>query len=251
MKTATQKQVALTKYRSLTLAALDYHLEKFTGLIVYDQYDSLKEYYEQQQVQVEKYYKLGRLDRLEQQFARLTVQQKQFPDMHFDNYIETKTGYKLGYFEELKARVKAIVEQGKIAYGQEQIDIMRMLDFKGNNTVLLSLLPYEVRLSMEMTKKHRGFRIEGGPNEAIAPDGKRKIMVIHPEGKHACTHINIFFKEISAPIYGTMGICPEVKASWKDNQTILIETLKSYDSHTKYAQVSNFADVIKIEYLEH
>lgn len=251
MKTAENKQLELTKYRTLILATLDYHLEKSSGIIVYDQYDPIREYYEQQQVQAEKYFKLRRLDRLQQQFTRLTEQQKQRPDMEFDNYIERKTGYNFGAFEELKTRVKAIVEQGKVADGQEQIDIMSMLDFEEDNTVLLSLLPYEVRLSREMSKKSPGFRKEGGPNEAIAPDGKRKIMVIHPNGKHACTYINIFFKEVSGAIYGTIGICPEVKASWKDNQTILIETLKSYDAPTKCAQVSNFADVIKIEYLEH
>jgi len=135
---------------------------------------------------------------------------------------------------------------------QEQIDIMRMLDFEEDNTALLSLLPYEVRLNMEMNKKSPGFREEGGPNEAIAPDGKRKIMVMQSgKGKHACMHINVFFKEVSGAIYGAMGICTDVKASWKDNQTILIETPKSYDAHTKCMQVSNFADVIKIEYLEH
>jgi hypothetical protein len=231
MKTTTDKQVALTKYRSLILATLDYLLEKFTGMIVYDHYDPTREYYEQQQVQAEKYFKLRRLDRLEQQFARLSDHQRR-GDPEFEDYLERTTGFKFDVSMLVEPTPSIVFDIEYMEDGDE--------NYEGDTMIVDS------RRWSGPKPKHF---VE---SEAIAPDGKRKVVVVQwAQGNHASTYINVNFKEVIGVIYGAMGICPEVKASWKDNQTILIETLKSYDANTKYAQISNFADVIKIEYLEH
>ena len=86
---------------------------------------------------------------------------------------------------------------------------------------------------------------------STSPDGNRRLRVVQwRDGRHASTHVTVEFPTASGAVYGTRGICPDVKAWWKDNATIVIETSKAYTADTQYRQVGSFDDVISIEYIE-
>jgi len=70
--TPEEKQSELNRHRAILLATLDYLEERLGGSIVYDEYDPFTEYYQQQKVQTEKYFKQDRLDRLQHRLASLT-----------------------------------------------------------------------------------------------------------------------------------------------------------------------------------
>ena len=86
--TPEQKQSELNRHRAIILVTLDYLLQRLGGSIVHDQFDPVTEYYQQQKIQTEKYYKQRRLDRLQQRLASLTKQAQNGDDVNFVGYIK-------------------------------------------------------------------------------------------------------------------------------------------------------------------
>jgi hypothetical protein len=64
--TPFQKQAELNKYLAITQATLIYLLDNIGGIIVYNQFDPMNLYYQEQKIQIDKYYQQRRLDRLQQ-----------------------------------------------------------------------------------------------------------------------------------------------------------------------------------------
>ena len=88
--------------------------------------------------------------------------------------------------------------------------------------------------------------------EATSPDGKRHLRVTQwSSGKNASTYVTVHFPTANGSVYALNGICTDIKAWWKDNSTIVIETKKEYEANTQSKQVRSFDDVITIEYIEH
>ena len=68
--------------------------------------------------------------------------------------------------------------------------------------------------------------------KVISPDAKRRLRVVRSgEDEQAWTFVTVEFPTANGAVYVLNGICPEVKASWKDNSTIVIET-KTHIPHT-------------------
>jgi hypothetical protein len=107
--TPEEKQSELQRHRAILLATLDYLKERLGGSFVYDQYDPVTEYYQQQKVQTEKYFKQHRLDRLQQRLASLTKGLQNRTDLAFALYIKEKTGYDIDIFEVVRKRVNSII----------------------------------------------------------------------------------------------------------------------------------------------
>ena len=280
--TPEQKQSELQRHRAILLATLDYMEEHFGGSFVHDQYDPVTEYYRQQKIQTEKYFKQRRLDRLQQRLASLTKGLQHRPDLAFAPYIKEKTGYDIDIFEDLRNRVNAIVAQNKIGSQKELNDIGIMLRFYHETKAdgeeiekLKALLTDYSKHTNGISGKRKGeycevisrvekdgievvtITISTGPKPkhfeeqwATSPDGKRKLVVVQlSDGKHASTYVAVHFPTASGAVYGTSGIRPDVKAWWKDNSTIVIETKKVYEANTQNKQVRSFDDVISIEYI--
>jgi hypothetical protein len=269
--TPEQKQSELERHRAVLLATLDYLEQHLGGSFVYDQYDSVTEYYQQQKIQTEIYFKQRRLDRLQQRLASLTKGLQNRADLAFAPYIKEKTGYDIDIFEDLRKGVAAIIAQNEIRSQKELNDIGTMLHYFHET----SLTNYSKQTN-EISGKRKGeyseiigrvekdgieevtVRISTGPKpkhfeeqEATSPDGKRKLRVAQwGDGEHASTYVSVHFPTASGAVYGTSGIRPDVKARWKDNYTIIIETKKEYETNTQNKQVRSFDDVIAIEYIE-
>ena len=103
-------------------------------------------------------------------------------------------------------------------------------------------------LNGQMENEPRHWEVE----EVLSPDGKRRLHITQwSDGRHPSTSVDILFPKASGTIYGVAGICPDVKAYWKDNSSVVIETNKTYLANTQHKQVRSFDDIITIEYIEH
>ena len=287
--TPEQKQSELNRHRAIVLATLDYLLERFGGSFVYDQSDPLTDYYLQQKIQTERYYKQRRLDRLQQRLLSLTKGLQNNVNLGFAGYIKKQTGYDIDIFEDVRKRVDAIIAQKKVRSQEELNDVGTMLhyyqqtsSYKEITDKLTTLINDYSKLITKKTrsaasrKRDAGYpeviskvekdgieevtvRFSAGPkpkrleeHEAVSPDGKRSLRVTQwSNGKHASTYVVVVFPTATGAIYGTNSIRPDVKASWKDNSTIVIETKKDCTANMQCKHVRNFSDVISIEYIEY
>lgn len=281
--TREQKQTELQRQRTILLATLDYLEQHLGGSFVYDQYDPITEYYQQQKIQTEKYFKQRRLDRLQQRLSSLTKGLQNRDASAFTTYIKEKTGYDIDIFEDVRKRVAAIITQNEIRSPKELNDIFTKLHYfhetpesEEEAEKLKSLLADYSKRTNETYRKRKGeyseavsrVEIDGieevtvsfssGPQpkhfeeqEATSPDGKRRLRVVQwSDGKHASTYVAVEFPTASGAVYGLSGICAKVKAWWKDNFTIVIETNREYRAHSQNREVRSFDDVISIEYVE-
>jgi hypothetical protein len=281
--TPEQKQSELQKHRTILLTTLDY-LEKYSGgNIVFDGYDPATEYYRQQKIQTEKYFGQRRLDKLQQQLVRLIKGLQGRVDLDFAAYIKEKTGFDIDIFEELRKTVDAIVVRKEIRGQKELNDVGTMLQFydetadeKMVEKLKSLLIDYSERIN-ETSRKSKGEYSEiiskvekEGVEEVIvyfsagpkpkhyeeqwvpSPDGKHKLRLAQwSDGKQASTYVAIHFANgSSGAVYALNGICPGMKAWWKDNATIVIETGKGYPVTAQHKQACSFDDVISIEYIE-
>ena len=287
--TPEQKQSALERHRDILLATIDYLLSFQEGSIVFDHEDAIAKYYEMQKLQIEKYYKQRKLDRLRQRLVSLTKGLQNRADLNFAGYIKEKTGYDIDIFEGLQNRVNAIITQKEVNSQKELNDIGTMLryyqqtspDKKISDQLKALLMDYSERTTRPITSatsrntkvgysevisrvekdgiEEVTVRFSTGPKpkhleeqEALSPDRKRTLRVTQwSDGKNASTSVVIVFPTASGALYATSGIHPDVKASWKDNSTIVIETKKDYTPNIQHKEVRNFDDVIIIEYIEH
>ncbi|RYE22113.1 MAG: hypothetical protein EOP45_08700, partial [Sphingobacteriaceae bacterium] len=273
-----EKQSELQRHRAILLATLDYLEERLGGSFVYDQHDPVTEYYQQQKIQTEKYFKQRKLDRLQQQLASLTKGLQNRADLTFSAYIKEKTGYNIDIFEDFRKRFDAIVAQNDIRSQNELNEIGTILNFyqrtyaDGEEVDRLKVLLNKYSESSHTASKRKReyskvvsrvekdgieevtVRISTYPKPkhfeeqetvSVSPDGKRRLRVTQwSDRKHDSTYVTVEFPTANGAVYATSGICADIKAWWKDNSSIVIETKKEYTVNTQHKQVRSFDDVI-------
>ena len=70
------------------------------------------------------------------------------------------------------------------------------------------------------------------------------------DSTEANTQVLLTFDKTGAGVYTVKGIHKNLKVSWKNNSTLVIETKKDFRSLTKWPQIQSFDDIIKVEYIE-
>ncbi len=278
-----EKQSELEKYKAIVIACLHY-LEQTSGKsFVVDGESIPATYYQQQQIQAEKYFQQKRLDRLKQQFTRLQSSLLHVANNDFLVYIKNATGYEVDIFEQLKNKAKALLERNEILDKKEFDTIGELLhhfEKTDPNPHIVEKLhelmhKYYENNPQVFEKKNRNhteeisrvvkdgveivtFQITTGPkpkhfNEEMSssPDGKKWLRVVQwSDGKHASTTVNIGFPGNNGPIYSVSEICADIKAYWKDDHTVLIETKKGIQAYCQHQLAQSFEDRIQIEYIE-
>jgi hypothetical protein len=281
--TPEQKQSALQRHHDIILATIDYLLAAHGGCIVIDQEDIVTDYYEQQKLQIAKYYNQRRLDRLQRRLATLIKGFQTSADLNYTGYIKERTGYDIDIFADLQKRVDAIIAHNEIRSKKEFNDAGTLFHFyhktvrePGKLDVLRKLLlDYGEQTAAAPSRKGRGgyseviskiekdgveetvIEFSSGrkpkhleEEESVSPDGHRKLRVTKQSNrKHSSTQVEIFFPAASSVVYSTNGI-RDVKAYWKNNNSIVIETKKEYMANTQNREIRSFDDVITIEYIE-
>lgn len=280
--TPEEKQTELQRHREILFATIDYLISLHGASFVLDDEDYISEHYERQKIQIDKYYKQRRLDRLQQKLASLTKEIQNRADLAFAQYINEKTGYDIDIFEDLRKRYAVVVKQNEIRNQSELNEVGSMLHFfqetspEGEETKKLKELisnysQHQVTSGKRKTERSKvisrpekadgtveeTIEISTGPKPkhyaeqvAISPDGKRRLRIAQwSDGKNASTYVAIEFPTASGAVFGLNGIYPDVTAWWKDNSTIVIETKNEYPANTQHKQVRSFDDVIAIEYI--
>jgi len=279
-----QKQLDLEKYHAIVLTTIDYLRERVERSFIFDGIDSVAEYYQEQKIQTEKNFKQRRLDRLQKRFISLTKGLQLKIDLDFSTYIKEKTGYEVDIFDDLRKCTEVIINQDKICNQKELNDISLALQLykqiSSEEEKVKKLHELLVKYSEDQSiSKPRNItvikrvvtKLDDGSEEVtvtetsgpkrkrfeeeevqISPDGKRRVRTTQWANKHsASTYVFIDFPTANGPVYGTSGLNPMIKAWWKDNSTIVIETSKELIANTQFREVSSFDDVITIEYIEH
>ena len=191
--------------------------------MVVDGEDHIAGHYRKQKLQVEKYFTQRRLDRMQQKLVSLA----NGPDkQELQNHIKEKTGNDLEMPDTLI---------------RESKNTRTEITSRGMNDGI-----EEVRAVSSTGTKPKHFR----ETELLSPDGKRTIRIVEwGDGKESSTQISLQFPTVTTGVYAVKGIVPDIKASWKNNATIVIETKPGYEVWSQHKEIRNFDDIVKIEYL--
>lgn len=104
---------------------------------------------------------------------------------------------------------------------------------------------------VEYISNRTGYKIEVLPNVHESQTYVRDVAVqTSGEGHLSSTYVTIELKGGSGPIYGIQGHHPELKAYWRNNHTVVIETPRERKESLRYKQVSSFGETVDIVYLE-
>ena len=202
--------------RIILLAVLDYYLEYQVGSMVFDNWDPAADHYLAEKEKADEHYQALRLDLLQKQLGSLIYRLVRRRDLQFVSYIKKRTGYDIDLAD----------------YGSKDDDTI----------TLKPISRYEGKLS--------GAPANGLITEQGSPLGMhRRVMTsTYDDGKHAHTEVSITLAGGSGSIYCAQGANLPISAYWKDNNTIAIETHKSYTPMIQHSTISSFEDVVKIEY---
>ncbi|RYG19837.1 MAG: hypothetical protein EOO07_06035 [Chitinophagaceae bacterium] len=256
------------------------------GIIVYDDFDSVGDYYEQQKVQAQKYFDLRKLDKLEKQLHRSLQSTKGRDAQEVAKYIKEHAGYDIDIFAAEKKHIDEVINKGRIDTEEERFAISFMLGknkiprekkdkIKTLNILLTSFYQKQFEAEKLSPKRRRGYteitkieekdgiiteRYESstGPKpyyvnerKAVAPDKKHKLIISEVGfAKHSSTTVSIVFKDVTLCPFGISGIHPDLNAYWKDNNTVVIEWNGSFPAFSQIKKLRSFDQTINIEYVE-
>ncbi len=125
--TSDEKKTELKKYRTLLLATLNYHLEHYTGSMVFDQWDPAAEHYLREQQRTEQDFQEQKLDVLQQCLRGYLMRLRSRVDVNFAQFIKKETGFDIDIFEDLRNEVAIIVSNGKIKRSEEFFKVQDLL----------------------------------------------------------------------------------------------------------------------------
>jgi hypothetical protein len=250
--------------------------------MVFDQRDPAADFYLQEKQETEKDYKELRLEMLQKRLGKLLSRLRNRTDLNFEYYIKEQTGYDIDIFEELRRDVATIVSKRKIENDGELRSVASMIQVYQSKSIGKEQIDLLINLTDDFAKCRQPVKIIGDADfsevkhvivqlkapqldsestgiqrnnvllsEHRSPDSKRQIMTrTNGVGSNALTEVSISLKGGSGCIYCARGLSLPIKAYWKDNSAIVIETKKEYLVEIKHHTVRSFDDVVKIEYIE-
>jgi hypothetical protein len=254
----------LEKYNLLMTVSLDYLIERYANAFVCDGFSSIGDYYEKQKQLIGKYYKQKATAKLKAKFDALVEGRYTVRDMEFANYIIQKTNQNIDIFKRLKDRVTIILEKKLISTEKEANDVSTVLDINkhtklnlADERVLLNLLSKYFGNHFDEYKKSQANlkKVKLPPFDAqklISPDGKKQLNIVRSNSTkcHIIMYVELTFKQATGTVYATSSLDNDLKAIWKDNQTIIITTKKG-DTNvmSRYCTVQSFDEIVTIEYV--
>ncbi|MCW3119528.1 MAG: hypothetical protein JWM28_3610 [Chitinophagaceae bacterium] len=274
------KQDQIDKLRIIILQTLEYLIEHYTGSFVLDNYDPSRAYFLQEKKQVETYYKQGRLDRIKAKLATFTQNLCLDKDITYQHYIEERTGYRIDLYDELKDRANKILHNGIITNIEELADIEFMILLYRNDpnssidvNLYQNMLDRYKEANVSQVKVQRLYtqeevfdindrtlkgsfdnelkRQQGLIYKVDSPNGKNWVA-LHDSGKNefALTYLIVCADGSSGSVYSAKGKNLPIKAYWKNDSTILIETSNNYETLESYKRITTKSSNISIRYID-
>lgn len=266
------------KNKIILLATLNYLLEYHSGDMVFDGFSPSKQWYLGDLQKTELDIKKSRSTQIKNRLDRHILLLKYRYDLGLNRYLRENTSYDIDIFETFKADVMPIVVKESID-ANDIYPIERYLkayemhpDEQERVAVLKKLLiAYEAKIKRLMgsdgVTKTSYFIIQGNKGKEVsetelhemdkkwllaeetAPNGTYKLSVqISGKGADASTYVNISLAGGTGAIYAAIGERLPIKAYWKDDKHVVIETKKEYKFYQMYSQVSSYGDLVNIEY---
>ena len=157
---------------------------------------------------------------------------------------------------ELLRKVKQIIETGN--------DLEVWTDLGSDERVIkkrkLVLDKFLIKISAEKEKPRRRSKqkdkyFSNQLYKALSPDNKCTLTITESgtDETYCSTQIFIEFKGSGGGgggVYAANGMNLSIKAYWKNDKTIAVETKKDYLVLQKWEQVQNFQDIINVDYIE-
>lgn len=267
-------KVEREKNKSVLLATLNYLLEYHSNDMVFDDYSPSKLWYLEElrktELDIQKYRSNQIKRRLDMHISLL---RSKF-DQGLNNYVKEHTGYEIDIFEAYKARVMPMVSRGYIGHNdvyliedylsayetnpaeQERVAVLKdLLSEREARINKFTSISEETFYSISGTARtfsdaeHLKWMSKWLLYEQIAPNRVFKLSVqISGRGENALTYVNITLGGGTGSIYGARGEKLPIKAYWKDDHHVVIETSSQYAHQWMYKQVSSYGELVKIAY---
>ena len=274
-----KKEKELQRLKALVDAAIEYELIYTAPEIVYDGFAPLRDIFMRHQEKADEYFEKGKLQELERLFEKLTAKLKSRAELKFANFIAEKSGVEFHPFDGLGDKINHILQKEKIESEDEedlvrlQLDIYKQTNAESKNTALLNELLnnyFKVAPKKSTTTWSKEIKREkvvddeivslvsgSGPKPLIyeserikSPDEKRLLDITRQsdDGKSGVTTIHVILTRTSLPIYQLNEFNANIKAFWRDNNTVVIQTPANLMAVVQYNTVQSFNDIINIEY---
>ncbi len=264
--------------KKLLLTTLNYLLEYHSGDMVFDDYSPSKQWYLDELRKTDSDIKNSRSAQIKRRLDMHIGLLKYCYDLGLNSYIKENTGYDIDIFEEFKAAVVPIISKGSIenndvypvekylrAYEThpDQLGNVRLLKAllaereaeiirrRSGETIIIKKAEFFTHANGKTISptEHQRFMDSWLMYEVIAPNGLYKLSIqISGTGEYALTYVNISLHGGTGGVYGAKGKKLPIKAYWKDDDHVIIETKNEYEPFFSYQQVSSYGDVVKIEY---
>lgn len=267
----------------LLLATLNYLLEYHSQDMVFDDYSPSKQWYLQEIDQTHLNIKRYRSEWIEKRLRMHTGILRSRFDIGLNDYIKANTKYDFDLYEQFKEQALEIIKKGNVtdndvypienylkAYEhrpeeEQNVSVIKTLlavhQAKINKWIESGKVVMVKGVVVSQGKKAWNFNEEEYEeyikeynkkwllSEEIAPNGRNKLRVqFNGKGKYAFTYVNISLAGGEGSVYGVMAEKLPIKAYWKDDHHVIIETKDSYRESCKYKTVSSYGEVITIEY---
>jgi hypothetical protein len=265
------KRTQLECQRTMLLHTLDFLITHYTGYFVMDEYDSQKQYYNQEKSEVEKYFSLGKLPELKLMLKKFQKNLYLKRDEYYPVYLERMTGFPLKPYSQLSTNIRRIFAEKNISTEEDSLEVEFLLAICKNaashmhDTAKLlgyldkyrnSPLKKAVPRNVLQTEIEAGTILIDNPSSRqnssrhTSPSGKNWIE-LHRSGKgmSELTYVVARVDGSNGTIYSVRGKAEEITIEWADNNTILIHTSQDYETVVSTSKLSTKHTIIHIKYV--
>ncbi len=252
-----QTQPELEQYKNILLATIDYEMEKGSGRLQPGEHERYTDHYRLVKQNIEKSYQKDGLKKLKKMLQHFTFIRKVMGDLDYGKYIKEKTGHNYDIFEGIHERISKIIAKKKIINKEQQHDAITAIQLYRKTSVGQENSPLLQNLLADFSalRHPRGNHFfVNHLAEINAPDNRCFIAITEfgVEADRCSTQVNLNIKDVSYSVYHVNDINLSVKAYWKDNNTIVIETGKNYKGVIKRNQIEHefLQEAVMVEYFE-
>ena len=218
----------------------------------------LESHYQKLKQNTEKHFKQKKLAKLQQILLKALEDPLARVDLSFDNYIKEKTGYEINIFQNFEERIDNIIKQSKIKNEKEfqdadlMINKLRQESDDKNKINVLHNLCSDFNKRRTKTKILKDDHIPKELSHIQSPNKKFRLIVWENEknGEYGTTTVFVSGKNFGASLYDVERVNLNIKAYWKDDNTIIIQSKKEYMALSKHNQIQFANDVIDINLIE-
>ena len=255
--TLETNQEELKRLRDIILATVDYSLQKSANTMKIDGQIPWESRYKKLKQNAEKDFKQNKLEKLKRTLSNVLEDPLARVDLSFNTYIQEKTGHEINIFQNIQERVDKIIKLNKIKNEKEFHDAACMISKlrqessdENKMNVLHNLCRDFNKLRTKINSKDDFILKE--LSHIKSPNEKFKLIVYENErnGEFGTTTVSVSGKNAGASLYDAEGVNLNIRAYWKDDNTIIIESRKANKVLSRHKQIQFSNDIIEINLIE-